>query len=119
MSKPLALIVEDDEHLSQIFAKTLESDFETKVALDGVTAKELLTQITPAIVVLDLNLPGLGGKDILADIRANPTLDNARVVLCTADAAQANILKDDADIVLLKPVSPIQLRELAKRFIKN
>jgi CheY-like chemotaxis protein len=116
MTKPLALIVEDDEHLSRIFAKSLSGDFETEIASDGVTALMRLAQIKPTIVILDLNLPALGGKDILADIRSNPDLDGTRVILCTADARQADALQEQADIVMLKPVSPLQLREIAARF---
>lgn len=117
MGKPFALIVEDDQHLSQIFSKTLEIDFETEIAGDGSTALMRLAQIRPNIVVLDLNLPGLKGAEVLADIRANPALSSTAVILCTADARQADTLQDQADIVMLKPVSPLQLREIARRFV--
>jgi CheY-like chemotaxis protein len=116
MTKPLAFIVEDDEHLSQIFAKTLQANFETEIASDGSTALMRLAQIVPTLVVLDLNLPGLGGRYILDDIRSNPNLKQTRVILCTADALQAESLQEQADIVMLKPVSPLQLRDIAARF---
>jgi len=115
MTKPLALIVEDDEHLSQIFAKSLSIDFETEISGDGATALMRLAQVRPKVVVLDLNLPALGGKDLLADIRGNPDLSETRVILCTADARQAETLQEQADIVMLKPVSPSQLRQIAAR----
>ena len=117
MSKPLSLIIEDDKQLSQIFAKTLQPYFETEIASDGSTAIMRLAQIRPMIVVLDLNLPGMSGKNILADIRSNPDLSHTRVILCTADVNQAELLKEQADIVMLKPVSPSQLREIAARLI--
>jgi len=72
----------------------------------------------PQIVVLDLNLPGISGADILAHIRADKRLSKTHVILATADERQAETLTDDADIVLLKPVSPTQLRELALRISK-
>lgn len=114
--KPLALIVEDDAQLCQIYAKALQGDFETDIAYDGNTALMRLAQITPDVVLLDLNLPGLGGKDILSDIRSNPNLKNTHVILCTADAQQASMLQTQADMVMLKPVSPFQLRQVAARF---
>jgi DNA-binding response OmpR family regulator len=117
MKKPLALIVEDDMYLNQIYAKALAGEFETEIASDGSTALMRLAQIIPAVIILDLNLPGLGGKDILADIRSNPNLTQTHVILCTADSHQAAYLQEQADIVMLKPVSPSQLRQIATRFL--
>lgn len=115
MSKPLALIVEDDPKLSQIFILTLKSDFETEAIPDGKIALSRLAEIVPAVVVLDLNLPGASGKDILKQIRADVRLSKTKVILATADERQAEFLDAEADIVLLKPVSPLQLREIAAR----
>lgn len=117
MKRPLAFIIEDDIHLCQIYAKALAVDFETEIANDGSTALMRLEQIIPEVILLDLNLPGLGGKDILADIRSTPNLKNAHVILCTADSQQASLLQEQADIVMLKPVSPAQLRQVAARFV--
>ena len=117
MPKPLAIIIEDDTNLSRIFSLALQTDFETEVFGDGSTAFMRMANVEPILVILDLNLPGLKGKDILADIRATPRLAKTRVILCTADDRQAELLREDADIVMLKPVSPAQLRQIASRFI--
>ena len=117
MPKPLAIIVEDDSNLSRIFSLALQTDFETEVYGDGNTAFMRMANAEPTLVVLDLNLPGLQGKDILADIRADQRLANTRVILCTADERQAELLREQADIVMLKPVSPAQLRQIASRLI--
>lgn len=118
MKKPFALIIEDDPKLNEIVSITLQADFELETCTDGDTALECLKNITPEIVVLDLNLPGMAGANILAHIRAEERLLKTRVILTTADERQAETLTDDADIVLLKPVSPAQLRELALRISK-
>src|SRR5512133_4264470 len=101
MPKPLALVIEDDAHLSRIFSLTLQTDFETEVYGDGTTAFMRLANADPAVVVLDLNLPGLKGKEVLADIRSTPRLKKTRVILCTADEQQAELLRDQADSVIL------------------
>ena len=113
--KPLALIIEDDPLLNEIIALTLQADFEIQACSDGTSAWNRLLEITPQIVVLDLNLPGMPGKEILAKLRADDRFSQTRVILATADERQAETLTDTADIVLLKPVSPAQLRELANR----
>ena len=116
MKKPLALIVEDDEQLAAIFAIAMEeAEFETEIVHNGKVALERLADITPEAVVLDLHLPCVSGKDILFHIRADPRLAKVRVMLATADPIMAEELENEADLVLIKPVGFIQLRELAKR----
>ena len=115
MRKPCVFVVEDDPKLREIMSITLEADFELETYADGNTALERLKDIAPEIVILDLNLPGVAGRDILTYIHAEERLAKTRVILTTADNRQAETLNNDADIVLLKPVSPMQLRELALR----
>ena len=115
MTKPLAIIIEDDPQLNAIMSITLQADFEIETCTDGNMGLERLKQTIPNIVVLDLNLPGASGKEILRSIRADERLAKTRIILTTADERQAETLQEEADIVLLKPVSPAQLRELALR----
>lgn len=120
MTKQLVFIVEDDPHLNQIFSITLKTDFEIHSLIDGSQAIEELAKSSPDLVVLDMNLPGASGRDVLAYIRSEKKrFSHTRVILATADALQADLLQHDADLVLLKPVSPAQLRELALRIKKN
>jgi DNA-binding response OmpR family regulator len=116
MSKPIAFIVEDDPQLSKIFSISLQTDFAIEVTGDGNSALARLAEMVPALVVLDLHLPTKSGKEILMYIRSDVRLANTHVIICTADERQAQTLEDKADIVLLKPVSPAQLRQMASRF---
>ncbi|HXD08414.1 MAG TPA: response regulator [Anaerolineales bacterium] len=115
MTKPLALIIEDDPQLNTIMSITLQADFEIETYADGSSGLERLKHSNPKVVVLDLNLPGIPGREILQHIRADERLAKTRIIITTADERQAETLTDAADIVLLKPVSPAQLRELASR----
>jgi CheY-like chemotaxis protein len=115
MHKPLALVVEDDPQLSQIFTITLSESFEVEPITDGTQALARLLEVVPHLVILDINLPGANGAQILHSIRSDARLDSTRVILATASARHADELQDKADIVLLKPVSISQLRDLANR----
>ena len=115
MTKPLVLIVEDDPTQNQIFSITLKNDFEVETFTDGDSATARLEQVVPALLVLDLHLPGAPGSDILAKIRGDERFSETRVILATADEQQAAMLNEKADIVLLKPISPGQLKDLALR----
>jgi DNA-binding response OmpR family regulator len=118
MNKPLALIIEDDFDLSEIFSAALQRDeFETEVVRDGAIAMKRLAGIPPAIIVLDLHLPHVDGATILNQIRATESFSKTAVIVTTADAQQADTLQGIADLVLLKPVSVDQLHELAKRLL--
>ena len=115
MTKPLALIIEDDLQLNTIVSIALRADFEIESLIDGNAGLERLKQTIPNVVILDLNLPGVSGKEILRSIRADERLSKTRIILTTADERQAETLREEADIILLKPVSPSQLKELALR----
>ncbi|MEM7029705.1 MAG: response regulator [Chloroflexota bacterium] len=116
MTKPQILIIEDDAHQLNIFELTLRSGgFETDTATDGDMARQRLLETTPDLVVLDLHLPKVAGTDLLAQIRTDARLKHTRVILATASALLAENLRAQADIVLLKPISPTQLKSLALR----
>lgn len=115
MTKPLVFIVEDDPQLSNIFTLALKESFEAEAIIDGDQALMRLSEIVPHLVVLDINLPGASGAQILHSIRADARFESTRVILATANSRQADELQDKADIVLLKPISITQLRELANR----
>ena len=115
MSKPLAFVVEDDPHLSQIFSIALSDCFVVETITDGAKALAWLGEIVPHLVVLDLNLPDASGAQILQSIRTDSRLKSTRVILATADPRQAYDLQEKADIVLLKPISIVQLRDLSER----
>ena len=115
-NQPLALIIEDDDKLSRIFAEALQqAEFVIEIIEDGNTALKRLAETVPAIVVLDLHLPYVSGDKILRQIRADERLAKTRVILATADALMAESLRQDSDLVLLKPISFMQLRDLASR----
>jgi CheY-like chemotaxis protein len=116
MTRPLALIVEDDRNLAEIFAITVQkADFETEIARDGQRALDRLAEVVPDLIVLDLNLPYVSGAEILRYIRANERLAGIKVILSTAQEQLAEPLAELADLTLLKPVSPMQLYQLASR----
>ncbi len=116
MNERFAMIIEDNEDLAIIFAEALQAaGFETGIIQDGETAVARLETSVPRIIILDLHLPHVSGEKILKDIRSDQRFDETRVIIATADPRMADMLKNDADLVLLKPISFGQLRDLAAR----
>jgi DNA-binding response OmpR family regulator len=116
VEQKLALVIEDDDRLADIFSKALQTaGFQTQILNDGLKALDALKKVVPSVVALDLHLPMVSGKEILAAIRADARMANTRVILTTADPEMASFLEDQSDLVLIKPISFIQLQILAKR----
>jgi DNA-binding response OmpR family regulator len=117
MSKPTALIIEDEKDISVIFAKALHAaGFETQITHTGDAAIEWLASNVPNVVVLDLHMPHVAGTEILQHIRREPRLEAVNVIVATAYPHMAETLHDSADWIFFKPVSFAQLRDLAARF---
>lgn len=119
MRKHFALIIEDEPRLAELFSMALRTDFETHIAYDGPSALIKLATMIPAIIILDLHLPGLSGKDILKQIKADERLNQSRIIITTADGGIVDDLREEVDIVLLKPISIMQLNQLANRLCLN
>jgi CheY-like chemotaxis protein len=119
-TKPLALIIEDNEDQNMIFTTALtEAGYSTESIYDGTTAMKCLTNVVPAIVILDLHVPGINGGLLLRELRNDPRTAKAHVIIVSADAEFAASLQAQVDLVLLKPVSFLQLSMLASRFINQ
>lgn len=111
-----AFVIEDNKNLALAFAEALgEANFEVEVIRDGKIAMERLSAVKPTIVVLDLHIPHIKGKEILTYIRSEERLKDVRVIVATANDRKAEELSDEADLVLLKPVGFSQLKQLAAR----
>jgi len=116
MGKPFALIIEDERDIAALFRHVLDlAGFRTEIALHGQDALERLSKSQPDMVLLDLNLPGISGSQILKTIRQDGRLNHTRVIVITGHAHLASGLTEQPDLVLLKPVSLDQLTSLVGR----
>lgn len=115
------VVVEDNQSLRKGIAYRLEDDGHTVDALgDGDDADDFLRQETCDLVILDINLPGRSGLEILADMRRRN--DPRPVILLTARAStedRVTGLDSGADDYLVKPFAMDELlarvRALARR----
>jgi len=115
--KPLAYIVEDSHDTVTIFRSALElAGYEVEAAYDGAVAQQRLKEFVPDLIILDLHIPNISGDKVLQEIRSDERLKDTRVFVATADANMASQLRDQAELVLLKPIAFSQLKDLAERF---
>lgn len=120
MNKPIAFIIEDDYDASTIFATALQVvGFDTEIIASGEEAAERLKTTAPDLVMLDLHLPRVVGTELLSQIRADERLKNTLVIVASADARMADMIRPQADLVLLKPTTFSQVRDLAERLVRR
>jgi DNA-binding response OmpR family regulator len=107
------LVIDDEPIVREVVASYLQHEgYETLEAGDGHTARRLLEDEPPDLVVLDLMLPGIDGLELCRWIRARSDLP---VIMLTARGEEADRivgLELGADDYIAKPFSP---RELAAR----
>ena len=116
MTKPTALIVEDDRDIVALFRHVLDiAGYQTEIMLNGKEAMSRLEGFQPNIVLLDLQLPGMSGIEILSRMRADDRLRNVPVVVITAYAPYADSLPVEPDLLLMKPVDIHQQSSLVQR----
>ena len=107
----LALIVDDDKDLNTILKRLLERKIDAlrvAQAFDGFEAGKLIAERHPAIVLLDLNLPGVDGLSLCKKIRSDESLGQPTVIAMTGIAqeeAQSQMMKAGADAFFSKPLN--------------
>lgn len=104
------LVVEDEQATRDLVCSQLGADYEVRSASNGEEALAALRQRNFDLMLLDVNLPGISGLDVLEQMAA---MDNApTVIMVSADAVVANAvraLREGAYDYLVKPFSMEQL----------
>jgi CheY-like chemotaxis protein len=107
------LIADDESSMRLLVHTTIESDeYEVVEASDGDEAWAFIKEHKPQLVLLDVQMPGRTGLEVLASIRSDPSLKDTRVILLTAKALAADVeagMAAGADFYLTKPFSPLEL----------
>lgn len=114
------LVVDDDPFIRKLVTTTLEdvAQFALLEAADGVEALELAAREPPEVVLLDVDMPRLGGIAVCRALRADPATSEATIVILTAahgDGVAAQAEQAGADLFLTKPFSPLELLRLVDR----
>lgn len=107
------LVVDDEPHLCRLVRMVLEgAGFEVHEAASAPEALRLIQEAPPALLLLDLMMPGRSGLDLLAEIRQRPGTANLPVVVVTAVGLQGDLEQAaalGARATLAKPFSRAQL----------
>jgi CheY-like chemotaxis protein len=112
------LVVEDHATMREAMRMVLEGEgFSIEEAADARTGLEAIRGSAPALVFLDLNIPGGPGLDVLSAIKDDPSTASIPVIVITAEGEEgrAVALRRGALDYLTKPFSPRVLLQAVER----
>ena len=106
--KRKVLLVDDDVELVELMTKVLEEDgrFEVRIATTGFDAGMMVKEYRPDLIVLDVMLPDINGKEVCQRVRADNTLEEVRILCISGmieDDKIADLKLSGADEFLHKP----------------
>lgn len=114
------LVVDDDPNSLDIVRTYLESrGYTIATAMDGKEALAKIEEVQPALVLLDVMMPGMDGWEVARIVKNHPNFHDVRVIMLTARSDFTDKhegLRAGADDYIVKP---IRLDELGKRVERN
>ena len=113
------LVVDDNHDNVEILQTFLESrGFRVATATDGKSALAKLEEVHPALVLLDVMMPGMDGWQVCRTIKNHPDFASVRVMMVTAKGGfedKFEGMRSGADDYVVKPVDLAELAEKVRR----
>jgi DNA-binding response OmpR family regulator len=114
------LVVDDDLELSSLIGYALrQAGYMVVEAADGIAALEAFERESPALVILDVNLPRLSGLEVCRRIRAASRVPVMMLTVRSAEEDQVQALDLGADDYLTKPFSPRTLLARVRALLRR
>jgi two-component system, OmpR family, response regulator AdeR len=119
-SAPLVLIVEDETQIAEILEGYLRRHgFRTEWVADGRSALTVHRATRPNLVLLDIQLPGMDGLDVLRRLRAEFTTPVIMLTARAEDLDKLEALSNGADDYIVKPFSPLEMVARVKAVLRR
>ncbi len=118
--RALILVIEDHPELREFLVAALAPDHRVVAARDGLEGLTAARARTPDLVITDLMLPGLGGAELVAGLRASPPLADVPILVLTAradDDLRLELLRRGVSDYVTKPIPLEELRVRAARLV--
>lgn len=118
------LLVDDEDDILRLLELTMSNDsrYSLLLAKDGETAVELARREKPAVIFLDVLMPGIDGFQVCQTLKSDPETKSSKVIILTALAQDFDRRKAEevgADGFFTKPFSPAALLEKLDEVLGN
>lgn len=123
MSRSKVVIIEDEPDIVEVISYNLKREgFQVASAGRGDEGLNLVRNLSPALVVLDLMLPGMDGLSVCQQIKSDPITRDVPIIIVSAKGEESDVvigLGLGADDYLAKPFSPRELLARVKAVIRR
>ncbi|MDR2517200.1 MAG: response regulator [Spirochaetaceae bacterium] len=112
-NKKIILAVDDASANLQLINGVLGEEFDLRLAKSGDMALMALERVVPHLILLDIEMPGMSGFDLMQEIRKKPDLESVPVVIITAHGDREFVLeakKQGARDYIIKPFDVVSLQ---------
>jgi two-component system, cell cycle response regulator DivK len=120
MSEKIILCVEDNPQNRLLVNRILTSrGYKVVEATDGLEGLDMIRTLKPPLVLLDIDLPKMGGIEVVQEVKADPTLQDIPVIALTASAMQGDkerFLEAGCNDYLSKPIQVQQLIQIVETY---
>lgn len=120
--KPILLLVEENEELCSILKEALETTYEVYVVHNGKEGWEKAQEIQPELVITDLIIPEMSGKELCYKIKNNIELAQVSVILITGQMSTEQMIEAfrfGIDDYIIKPFDIRMLLARCRNLLKN
>ena len=111
------LIIDDDRRLLTLLQILFEPDYEIQTAMNGTTALFLVGEFSPDVIILDLEMPDMNGRNVYASLREQGV--QAPVLILSAFGAERATAELGANAFVNKPFEPTVLLNAVQALIVN
>ena len=120
MSEKIVLCVEDNPQNQLLVNRILASrGYKVIEATDGLAGLDMIRTLKPPLVLLDIDLPKMGGIEVVQQVKADPALRDIPVIALTASAMQGDkerFLEAGCNDYLSKPIQVQQLIQIVETY---
>ena len=122
--QPRILIVDDDAINRRVARSIMERQgYQVSESTDGVDGLETIARSAPFnLVVLDLSMPRLGGREVLAKLKGSAATADIPVIVLTGSASEeieAELIEEGADDYMRKPLDPVRFSARIKGVLRR
>ncbi|MCK9875841.1 response regulator [Frankia sp. Ag45/Mut15] len=109
--------------IRQLVVVNLELEgFEVHTAVDGVDALQMVREVAPHVITLDIMMPRMDGWDVAAALREDPATAGIKLIMLTARAQEADVRRGSrlgVDYYLTKPFDPDELITVVQKLAEG
>ncbi len=121
-SSPLVLVVDDEPRMCNVIERILKQEgYKVITAPDGETALRLIPEENPGVILLDLLMPGIDGREVCRRVRELPT--KTQIIYFTAkveqDPTKLKEIRSEADAFIAKPATSKQILLRVSRVLQG